>query len=258
MNYSAISLLLIVGLFLGMLAMLAMGQYLGRRSVAQESGAVHTRLTGVEAAIFGLMGLMIAFTFSGAASRYELRRGLVVEEANAIGTAYLRLDLLPAQTQPALREKFRLYAKARIAVYRDLPDVEQAYKHMAIATALQKDIWSGVLGALKDAPPHASIVVIPALNAMIDITTTREIAALTHTPKLIFAVLLGLGLICSLLAGYVLADTRIRNVRVHLVAFAAVVTLTIYVIFDLDYPRFGLIQLDFADKALFDVLKGME
>ncbi len=258
MNYSAIAYVLIVGLFFGMLAMLVLGQRMGRRSLAQKPDAVHSRLTGVETAIFGLMGLMIAFTFSGAAARYELRRVLVVEEANAIGTAYLRLDLLPAASQPALREKFRRYTEARLAVYRDLPDLAASGRQAAIAVALQNEIWSGTLAALKEAPPQATIVVIPALNQMIDITTARLIASRTHTPKLIFAALLILGLVCSLLAGYVLADARTRHAGLHLGAFAVVVTLTIYLIFDLDYPRFGLIQLDFADQGLIDLLAGMK
>jgi hypothetical protein len=250
--------LLVLGLFLGMLGMLALGQRLGRRSLAQEADVVRSRLTGVETAIFGLMGLMIAFTFSGAAARYELRRQLTVEEANAIGTAYLRLDLLPAASQPALRDRFRRYVTARIAVYRVLPDIETSNAQAAIATTLQQEIWTGVLAALKEAPPQATIVVVPALNQMIDITTARAIAALTHTPKLIFSVLLILGLVCSMLAGYVLAYTNTGNVRLHVVAFAVVVTLTIYLIFDLDYPRFGIIRLDFADQGLIDLLAGMK
>ena len=258
LNYNAIAFLLVLGLFAGMLLMLALGQRLGRRSLAQETDVVRSRLTGVETAIFGLMGLMIAFTFSGAAARYELRRQLIVEEANAIGTAYLRLDLLPAASQPALREKFRQYVAPRIAVYRVLPDIEASNAQAAIAMTLQKEIWTGVLAALKEAPPQVTIVVIPALNQMIDVTTSRAIAARTHTPKLIFAVLLILGLVCSLLAGYVLAYTNTRNVRLHVVAFAVVVTLAIYVIFDLDYPRFGLIRLDFADQALIDLLVWMK
>jgi hypothetical protein len=258
MNYNSIAFLLVLGLFLGMLGMLALGQRLGRRSLAQEADVVRSRLTGVETAIFGLMGLMIAFTFSGAAARYELRRQMVVEEANAIGTAYLRLDLLPVASQPALRDQFRRYVTARIAAYRVLPDIEASNVQAAIATTLQKEIWTGVLAALKEAPPQATIVVIPALNQMIDITTTRAMAAHTHTPIVIFSVLLILGLVCSMLAGYVLAYTNTGNVRLHVVAFAVVVTLTIYVIFDLDYPRFGFIRLDFADQGLVDLLAGMK
>ena len=139
-----------------------------------------------------------------------------------------------------------------------LPDVEASDVQAAIAVTLQKEIWTGVLAALKEAPPHATIVVIPALNQMIDMTTTRAIAAHTHTPILIFAVLLILGLVCSMLAGFVLAYTQTGNVRLHVIAFAVVVTLTIYLIFDLDYPRFGLIQLDFADKGLIDLLAAMK
>jgi hypothetical protein len=258
LNYNAIAFLLILGLFAGMLLMLTIGQRWGQRSLGQETDVVRSKLTGVETAIFGLMGLMIAFTFSGAAARYELRRSLIVDEANAIGTAYLRLDLLPAASQPALREKFRRYAEARIAVYRLLPDIGASNAQAAVAMTLQNEIWTGTLAALKEAPPQATTVVIPALNQMIDVPTTRASAARTHIPIVIFAVLLILGLVCSLLSGSVLAYTKTGNVRLHKFAFAAVVTLTIYLIFDLDYPRFGLIQLDFADKALIDVLAGMK
>lgn len=99
LNYNAIAFLLVLGLFAGILLMLFLGQWLGRRSLSHDTDVVRSRLTGVETAIFGLMGLMIAFTFSGEANRYEMRRQLVVDEANAIGTVYLRLDLLPAASE---------------------------------------------------------------------------------------------------------------------------------------------------------------
>lgn len=258
LNYNAITFLLVLGLFAGMLLMLALGRWLGQRSLSQETDVVRSRLTGIETAIFGLMGLMVAFTFSGAANRYEMRRQLVVDEANAIGTAYLRLDLLPAASQPALREKFRQYTDTRTKVYRLLPDLDASAAQAAIAVTLQNEIWTGTLAALKEAPPQATIVVIPALNQMIDVTTTRAIAQLSHTPKLLFIVVVILTLVCSLLAGYVLANTKTLHVGVYVVTFAVVMTLTVYIIFDLDYPRFGLIQLEFADKALFDVMAGMK
>ena len=223
LNFNGFAVVLILGLFFGMLAMLAIGQRLGQRNFAQHADAVRGRLTGVEAAIFGLMGLMIAFTFSGAAARYEMRRQLVVEEANTIGTVYLRLDLLPAASQPALREKLRRYVDTRFKVFRLLPDVEASDAQAAIALTLQKELWAGVLTALKEAPPQATIVVIPALNQMIDVTTARAIAMRTHTPTLIFTVLLILGLVCALLAGYVLADTKTGNIKLYVVTFAVVV-----------------------------------
>src|SRR4030095_16429529 len=83
MSFNTTSVLLLIGVFAGMLLSLIIGQRLGRREkdVGTDSGRI--QLTAVEAAIFGLMGLMVAFTFSGAAQRYEMRRQLVVDEANA-------------------------------------------------------------------------------------------------------------------------------------------------------------------------------
>jgi len=123
LGFNAIPFLIVIGLFLAMMLALMVGRYLGRRHPSDEMASARTRLTAVEAAIFGLLGLLVAFTFSGASSRYDLRRQMTVDESNAIGTAYLRLDLLSAQAQPALREKFRRYLEARIAAYRLLPDI---------------------------------------------------------------------------------------------------------------------------------------
>jgi len=258
MSLSATAFLIIAGLFAGMLLCLYIGQRLGRRDKEEATDITHARLTAVEAAIFGLMGLMVAFTFSGAADRYELRRQLTVDEANAIGTSYLRLALLPTSRQAALREKYRRYTEARLAVYRVLPDIDASTAQAAVATRLQEEIWAGTIVALAEAPPDVKLVVLPPLNQMIDITTSRAIALLTHTPKLIMALLLILGLVCSLLAGYVLARSETRHVRLHLLAFALIMTGTIYVIFDLDYPRFGFMRLDFADQGLLDLLARMK
>jgi hypothetical protein len=201
---------------------------------------------------------MVAFTFSGATSRFDARRAQTVQEANAIGTAYLRLDLLPAAAQPALREKFREYADARMAVYRALPDLEGSNAQAARATALQGEIWNGAVAALRDAPPHASLLLIPALNDMIDITATRAIALRTHTPLIILVALVLLTLACSLLVGYGLAGGKPFATNLHMIGFAFMMTVTIYVILDLDHPRVGLIRLDYADQALMEVRAGMK
>lgn len=258
MSYSNIAVLLVAGLFAGILALVALGYRIGLQNLSGETAATRGRRTAIEAAVFGLLGLMIAFTFSGASSRYEFRRQMIVDEANAIGTAYLRLALLPAQAQPALRDQFRRYTEARIAVYQVLPDVEASHAKEAVATGLQQDIWTSALAALKESPPQATIVVVPALNQMFDISTSRKIAMLSHTPVLVFAFLVVLALVCSLLAGYVMAGSKIRNASLHFFAFAVMLAGTVYLIFDLDYPRWGLIRLDFADQALLDLLADMK
>ena len=258
MSDSAATFLLLPGLFLGVLAFIGIGRRLGMRRVVEETERERVVLSTIEAAIYALLGLMVAFTFSGAASRFDVRRNLTVQEANAIGTAYLRIDLLPATTQPPLREKFQRYARARIAVFQSLPDVAASNANAARAVALQGEIWAGSLAALKDAPPASSLLLLPALNDMIDITTTRAIALKTHTPPIVLGTLVVLTLICSLMIGDGLARRGTSSLALHTVGFALVLTVTLYVIFDLDHPRVGLIRLDYADEALTDVLAGMK
>jgi hypothetical protein len=134
MDFAFAITMLAIGLFFGMLLLLEIGRRIGLRRLATDSEGARQGFGVVEGAVFGLMGLLIAFTFSGAASRFDTRRQLVVEEANAIGTAYLRLDLLPPSTQAALRENFRRYVDARLEVYRKLPDMVAAMQELTNAT----------------------------------------------------------------------------------------------------------------------------
>jgi hypothetical protein len=258
MSDSAAIFLFLPGLFLGIALFIEAGRWLGKFRAKDETERERVVLISIETAIYALLGLMVAFTFSGAAGRFDLRRTLTVDEANAIGTAYLRLDLLPAAAQPALREKFRRYTEARIAIYGALPDVGASDAHAARAAALQGEIWAGAVAALRGAQPQAALLVVPALNDMIDITTTREIALRTHTPPVILIALGVLTLVCSLLVGYSLAGGRRLGVTLHALAFAAILTVTIYVILDLDHPRAGLIRLDYVDRAMSEVLSGMK
>jgi hypothetical protein len=104
-------------LFVGMLLFLEVGRRLGIRRLKDDSSAAAEGIGAVDGAVFAVLGLLIAFTFSGATTRFDARRQLIVEETNNIGTAYLRLDVLPADAQPALRESFRRYLDARIETY---------------------------------------------------------------------------------------------------------------------------------------------
>jgi hypothetical protein len=246
------------GLFAGMLVLLETGRRLGLRRLAGDSEAARAGFGVVGGAIFALMGLLIAFTFSGAASRFDTRRQLVVEEANAIGTAYLRLDLLPANAQSALRESFRQYVEARLDVYRKLPDIVAAKQALARATAQQGQIWSQAVAACQEAPQSATMLLLPALNAMIDITTTRSVATQIHPPLVIFAMLCVLALASSLLAGYSMAGGRPSSCWMHMFAFAVIMAVTVYVILDLEYPRLGLIRVDAVDQVLVDLRDSMK
>ena len=258
MGETGILLVFVPSLFLIMLLVLETGRRIGKRYHSMEESDHHrgNRIL-VESAIYGLLGLLIAFTVSGAANRFDARRILTVQEANAIGTAYLRLDLLPAAAQPELRRKFRRYAEARLAVFRLLPDFEASNAEAVRANELQRSIWNEVIAALPGVPQSATLMLLPALNEMFDITSSRAIAGQAHTPLVILCALAVLALFCCLLAGYGLAGENPLGSALRMIGFALIVTLTIFVILDLDYPRVGLIRLDYADQALIDVLAGM-
>jgi hypothetical protein len=243
-------------LFLGMLAFVELGRWFGRNTKITDSAK--SGLGVVEGALFALLGLLVAFTFSGAASRFETRRHLIVEEANDIGTAYLRLDLLPADAQPELRELFRRYVDSRLDTYRNFTSVAAANGAIVKSQALQNEIWQkSVAAANRTGNTSAAMLLLPALNSMIDITTTRVAATENHPPSVIFAMLAAIALASALMAGFEMGSSTARS-WLHILGFALVLSISVYVIIDLEYPRRGLIRVDAFDHYLVDVRNSMK
>ncbi len=250
--------LIVLALFAGILACLEIGWRLRRRQIAAETPDADAGLSALDGAVFGLMGLLIAFTFSGAASRFDTRRSLIVEETNDIGTAYLRVDLLPADAQPALRQDYRNYVDSRLEFYAKLgSDHEAAKAALLRSTQLQQKIWSETLAATaRQGSPAVATLAINAVNSMFDITTTRLVALQTHPPPTIYMALGVLVLASSLLAGYGMAKAGRRN-WTHALIYAGAVAFALYLIFDMDYPRLGLIRIDSADHVMVDFRNSM-
>ena len=246
-------------IFLATLACIEAGMRVGRRALAGPDASRPAGLGTVETVAFGLLGLLLAFTFSGAASRFDGRRALIVEEANDIGTAWLRLDVLPPAFQPPLRDAFRRYTDSRILTYGKIAaaDFAGARAEYARSVEIQNEIWAGAVAACREAPSQATIVLFPALNAMIDITTTRMAATETHPPAIVFAVLGLVSLGCALLAGYEMGASPARS-WLHVVGYALIVAFILYVIVDFEYPRLGLIRVDDFDKYLVQVRESMK
>jgi hypothetical protein len=208
--------------------------------------------TTIEGAIFALFGLLLAFTFSGAVARYDTHRQLLVEEANDIGTAYLRLDLLPPAAQPGLRQLFRDYTSSRLHLYDAVSDeISPATQH------LQREIWQQSVAAV--AAPGASVdatkLLLPSLNAMIDITATRQNAFNMHPPTVVFLLLFAFSCGAAFLAGYTINANG--ESWFYMVALAIAVTATIYGTLEIEYPRQGLIRLINADKTLINLRNSM-
>ncbi len=236
-----------LGFFVALWICLEAGRRLGRNRM--ESGGESSAIDG---AIFALFGLLIAFTFSGAAARFDHRRDLIVEEANAIGTAYLRIDIAPTETQPALRNAFTRYIASRRDAYAVVADEPRFRAALARSNAIQAEIWTlaNAAGRRPDALPATNMLLLPAINAMIDITTTRAMAIRMHPPLVIYAMLVALAMLGAVLAGHGMRTARKRP-WLHPLSFAAIMTLTIYVILDIEYPRFGFISLEPFEQETF-------
>jgi hypothetical protein len=250
--------IVVLGLFAVMLGASEAGRRIGVARLARSSDGLAKGGGSADAATFALLGLLIAFTFSGAASRFQDRRDLIADEANAIGTAYLRLDLLPSDVQPPLRDLFRRYADVRVTVYEQVLDEAATEAKLRESGELQAAIWTMAASAVKreGTPASTSTLVIGALNEMIDITGIQTMATRSHPPAVVFLLLVAMSVICALLVGYGTSQNTARS-WLHTLTFAAVISLTVYVIIDLEFPRVGLIRVDVADDVLLQVRDSM-
>jgi hypothetical protein len=254
---TVVSVLVVGGLIAGILLSLELGHRIGIRGRSRNPASLPAVHPTVEASILGLMGILIGFTFYGAASRFDIRRNLIVREANAIGTAYLRLDLLPPDAQPLIRKRFREYLHSRMVVYQQIPDITATKAALARSKALQADVWTETVQALAGAGPAEKSLVLTSLNEAIDITTDRTVALLTHPPAAVFA-MLGISVIAScMLAGYTMSPSPVRD-WVSTVTLALVLGVALYVILDYEFPRIGLIRIDPVDQVLMETLKEMK
>jgi hypothetical protein len=245
-------------LFAGMVGLYYTGH---RQALKREAKGLRREtdaLTG--AALFGLFGLLIAFSFSGSIGRFEARRQLILQEVNAIGTAYLRVDLLPTESQEALRADFRAYCEVRRDNFEDLINEEARTLNAARTAELQLRIWQGSIAATSGEQfLPARVLVVPALNQMIDITTSRWIAARTHVPLMVFVTIFAVALYCAWLAGVSIREAKDLGWS-NVIGLAGVTALLLHVMLDIEFPRIGFVNLDdynrlFDDLAL-TMLKG--
>ena len=211
----------------------------------------------ISAAVFALLGLLMAFALSGATGRLDTRRQVIVQEANAIGTAWLRLDLLPREAQSSLRALLRRYADARAHQHALITRPEEWQRAIAASVAMQDTIWAQAVAATNTPEGIPTrILVLPALNEMIDISTTRTVSVLTHLPSLILCAMIVLAFVCAWLAGYD-SGGKGRMSPTHLYGFELVIAMTFFVIIDLEYPSIGFVRMGSANDALVETAAHM-
>ncbi len=259
MNFTWIAVFSAAALFLGMVLFSEAGRRLRIARLAGDPEGAPRAVGLAEGAVFGLLGLIIAFTFTGAVTRFQDRLGLVTDEANAIGTAYLRVDLLPPDARPEMQDLFRQYLDLRLATYLTALRDASALATLAETEDVQEEIWTrAITGSLESgAHPDAGKLLLPALNEMFDIRTTRVMIVQNHPPLIVYILLVGLSFTSAFLVGYGISNNQDR-VWLHTAVMAFILALAFYAIIDIEYPRLGLIRVDAADQVLIDLRESMD
>ena len=210
----------------------------------------------VEGSLLGLLALLLAFTFSMAAARYDGRRAILIQEANNIGTAVLRADLYEPTERAAFRADFKEYVETRIAFHDAGFDEDKVAENLHKSDAISTRIWARAARLAQD-PKNLiqSNQMVPALNDMIDVLTTRNALRHATVPDSIIWVLFILCAVSSFMIGINRKESKSSMTVVNAV-FALMISACIFLIIDLDRPTHGLITLEGVNQNMVD-LRGL-
>ncbi len=258
MGFVLSSVMLALGLGVGMAASMEVGYRLGSKERQQDPDAPPEGNGAVDSTVFAILGLILAFTFTGALSRLDNRRELIAKEANAIGTAYLRLDLLPPETQAQLRPIYRDYLRQRIDLGNSIEQKAVAQALIQNTLALQNQIWQiSTQAVLIEGNPALTSLIVTAINDLIDITNDRLQAFRMHPPAIVYYLMYSLALAASLLIGFNMSVRKKRS-YFHAILFCSIISATIYITLELEDPRRGLMRISTGDKILVELLDSMD
>ncbi len=231
--------------------LLARRRRAGRKN--ETAAETHEHLNEIQTAIFAVLGLLLAFTFAMAVSRFDARKQALVDETDAIGTAYLRVQLLPPGQQPAAAAVFRTYVDARLNSARPYWYLDARLKNET--NELQQQLWTqGTDAANQD--PHAvtTSLYIQSLNDMFDAQSARDASRLNELPTSAIYLLLVISILSTGVLGY-RAGLGGRRSIVGAVLLALVITLVVGIIIDLDQSYQGLITI--SQQALIQLRQSM-
>jgi hypothetical protein len=245
-------LLIVAGLLLGGLIASEIGFRVGI-AFKREDDALGKQLDVIRGATLALVAFLVAFAFSGAGGRFVERLDIIVEEANALGTAWLRADVLPEPQRGELKATLKEYTADRVTLLRSR-DWNEIDRLLGKVGALHEKMWNTALaGTHGDAPLMA--LVLPPLNDVIDLHTTHLAQATRHLPQPILVVLLSTAALSLVLVGVGNGRSG-RRFPVLDAIYAAVLAVALWMTIDLDRPRQGLIQV--SSQPLVDSLAAMK
>jgi hypothetical protein len=219
-----------------------LGYYLGRRVRGTSDPEARSQIAMVEGSLLGLLGLLIGFTFSMAVGRFDQRQELVIREANALGTAYLRSQFLPEPTAAVAKGKLREYVDARLEFSREATLREQIQTSIVKTTRLQSELWAIATEEARSRPTPMSALYAMSLNELVDLGERRLSAFENKVPTTVWFVLYT---VASLAAGSLGFGAGLmgRRLTLSLIFMPVLVSGILTLLIDLDNPRHGLIRV---------------
>jgi hypothetical protein len=194
----------------------------------------------VQSATLTLLALVIGFSLSMAVGRYDQRKNYEEEEANAIGTEFIRADLLPDTAATHLRPLLTTYLAQRIQFYQ-VREPEKLAEINATTARLQTDMWAIVRSGASTQPTPITALVVAGMNDVINTQGYTQAALWNRIPRSAWALLILIGLFCNVLVGY--GSRSVTVTKRFLLIMPLVVSLSFMLIADIDSPRNGIIRI---------------
>ena len=224
---------------IGMWAMARLGSWIRARfKVSEHEGAENLNL--VVPATLTLLGLIIGFTFSMATTRYDQRKLFEEAEANAVGTEWVRAELLPASETAQMHTTLLAYLDHRIAFYQ----VDYGSRLSAVdslTTQLQGQLWSDVKPAVAAQPNPVTALVVSGMNDVLNSQGYTQFSWWNRIPSTAWGLMVLIALCSNLLVGY--ATRRSRDGKLMLWVLPILVSIAFFLIADIDSPRGGIIRV---------------
>jgi len=243
--YGYSSLVIATLLFIAIVVFNEVGFRVGRFVQASTDSEVKALTGSIQASILGLLALLLGFTFSMSMQRYDNRSMALIDEANAIGTAALRVQLLPEHYQQEANDLLSKYVESRIEMSQlDLAKSKQRSNYNSQIIELQKDLWSLAVSATNDDPrPVTSGAFVKSLNDLIDSQGKRNALLQMHVPEVVLILLFLVFISSGGILGYSAGLSGNRMIA-PIALVSLLITLIVFIIIDLDRPKRGLIQVN--------------
>jgi len=244
--------LIAVALFISMALAMELGYRIGLWNKMTANDASKEHINSIQASILGILALLLGFTFSLSLQRFDSRSEAVVEEANAIGTAYLRAQLLPTPLRGEVLALMRNYVDLRVqADAQTTAPGEPRNALLAKAANAQTALWNYARRAIEQDPnSYTPVLFTEAVNTLIDSFGKRDAALNRHVPEVVLLLLYATFLMTGGIVGFA---SGVASHRPSLVSYFMVVLMVIlvFIILDLDRPRRGLIQV--SQKSMVEL-----